>query len=97
MDGEPEGSNGNAVGVIGPRSAPDWMCDALAAGARCDVAASIFTFKMFDDDGELYYTGRMMTDCEDDEDAAYAPLGDYGTPNAGATSITYPGHPELDC
>lgn len=44
-------------------------------------------FRMFDDDGELYYTGYLVGDVESDD--AFGPLDDYGTPNAGATEIRY--------
>lgn len=43
-------------------------------------------FRMLDDDGEVYYTG--YTDDNQTEEA-FAPLDDYGTPNAGCTSIEY--------
>jgi hypothetical protein len=40
-------------------------------------------FKMFDDDGELYYSGYAKPDADFD------PLDDFGTPNAGCTEIQY--------
>lgn len=93
----------NAKGTIGPRDAPDWACDVLqrAGGHNAALAAlrangaTVRRFKMYDDDGELYYTGRLISD--DVYDDAGRPLDDYGTPNAGAVSIRYAGHPELDC
>ena len=47
-------------------------------------------FKMYDDDGELYYTGQMV--CLDGSDPfcsldIFAPLDDYGRPNAGCTEL----------
>jgi hypothetical protein len=39
-------------------------------------------FKMYDDDGELYYSGRIIGDY-----SGFEPLDDYGTPNAGCTEI----------
>jgi len=39
-------------------------------------------FKMYDDDGELYYSGRIVGDY-----TGFEPLDDYGTPNAGCTEI----------
>lgn len=47
-------------------------------------------FKLYDDDGELYYTGKMM--CADGSDPMesgdlFAPLDDYGMPNAGCTEL----------
>ena len=41
-------------------------------------------FQMFDDDGELYYSGRIVGDYD-----GFEPLDDYGTPNAGCTDIKY--------
>jgi len=42
-------------------------------------------FQMYDDDKVLYYSGRFIGDA----DQEFAPLDDFGTPNAGATSIKY--------
>ena len=39
-------------------------------------------FKLYDDDRNLYYTGRIVGDFE-----GFEPLDDFGTPNAGATAI----------
>ena len=39
-------------------------------------------FKMYDDDGELYYEGRM--EIED-----FHPLDDFGMPNSGCTELWY--------
>jgi hypothetical protein len=39
-------------------------------------------FKMFDDDGELYYEGRS-------KEIGFEPLDDFGMPNAGCTYIQY--------
>ncbi|MDJ0463081.1 hypothetical protein [Streptomyces sp. H27-C3] len=48
------------------------------------------TFRMYDDDGVLNYTGRIVT-AEDDEggEVDFAPLDDFGKPNAGCTEIHY--------
>ncbi len=43
-------------------------------------------FRMFDDDGELYYEGIAEPD---DECSEFEPLDDYGMPNAGCTEIKY--------
>jgi len=40
-------------------------------------------FRMYDDDGELYYEGRS------DDDSSFEPLDYYGEPNAGCTEIRY--------
>jgi len=39
-------------------------------------------FRMYDDDGNLYYSGRMKIEDFD-------PLDDYGMPNAGCTYLKY--------
>ena len=41
-------------------------------------------FRMFDDDGNLYYTGIICGRYE-----GFEPLDDLGTPDAGCTSIEY--------
>lgn len=46
----------------------------------------IYSFRMYDDDGNLYYEG--VSD-DDDSSDAFDPLDDYGTPNAGCTTIKY--------
>jgi hypothetical protein len=86
--GHPSGAS--EAGVIGPRNAPTELITRLKNGEGD-------TFKMFDDDGILYYTGRGLSLNEWDEDACYGPLGDFGTPNAGAVLIEWPGHNERDC
>lgn len=43
-------------------------------------------FRMYDDDGYLYYEG--VSDDSETEDG-FAPLDDYGMPNAGCTEIRY--------
>jgi hypothetical protein len=40
-------------------------------------------FVMRDDDGELYYSGRIVG-----EYTGFEPLDDFGTPSAGATTIS---------
>ncbi len=74
IDSGPEHS-GSAV--IGPRDIPDDLEAALDAGKG-------EAFKMYDDDGEHYYSGRIVGDYD-----GFEPLDDYGTPNAGATEIRY--------
>lgn len=77
--GTPMGSNLNAVGVGGPRDSK----------ALTDVEMP-FRFRMYDDDGILYYEGITDADPEKgDEDSVFMPLDGFGTPNAGATRIDY--------
>ena len=83
----------NEEGTTGPRAATEEDLARLKAGEGN-------TFRMYDDDGELYYTGRLVVSGDltyDDEEACFGPLDDYGTPNAGCTSIRWHGHPERDC
>ena len=62
-------------GVIGPNgSTTDWAADP-AQGEE---------FMMYDDDNELYYTGRIVGDFE-----GFEPMDDFGMPNAGCTGIKY--------
>lgn len=64
-------SNMNAVGMMGPRGVTLTAAEIRQQGKR---------FRMFDDDGELYYEGYVVGNEE-------APLIDFGRPNAGATEI----------
>lgn len=77
-------------GVSGPSAAPDDLLARVKAGEGHE-------FKMYDDDGELYYTGRLLTagDMGAEEHCA-GPLDDFGTPNAGCTRIRWTGHPEWE-
>ena len=59
------------VSVLGPHDAVE------EDTARCTIP-----FRMYDDDGELYYEGVMSEECE-----GFEPLDDYGMPNAGCTEI----------
>ncbi len=75
------GGDRAAVGTCGPRE-----CTLTAAEIKAHTAAVLF--KMYDDDGEHYYTGLcILPDGLTDE--AFRPLDDFGTPNAGCTSIKY--------
>lgn len=69
------GTNLNAVGVIGPRNTDKTHEEIVKEGKA---------FRMYDDDGELYYEGRIMGEYD-----GFEPLDDFGTPNAGATEIKY--------
>ena len=84
------------VGVCGPSQARDEHIKALQ-DKKYPADAEVFTFRMYDGDGMLYYTGRMLTTEGDTERACFGPLDDFGKGNAGCTDIRYPGHPEMDC
>lgn len=46
-------------------------------------------FKLFDDDGELYYEGRFLSEHGLKDDAIMSPLDDFGGPDSGCTYIQY--------
>ena len=79
-----------AVGITGPALITPDKLKLLQSGKGRK-------FKMFDDDNELMYTGRYIessdTDgtgrLEDLSEDGFGPLDDFGTPNAGCTSIQY--------
>lgn len=71
------------VGVRGPRGINSALDSALSNGEGK-------SFRMYDDDGELYYEGRLVTtEDEQDPEVEFRPLTDFGMPNAGATEIHY--------
>lgn len=81
---KPEGTNANAKGVMGPHD----ISPAIEAQLKAPGYGR--KFRMLDDDGELYYTGRIITPAGEEEGLMdFAPLDDFGKPNAGATEIHY--------
>lgn len=76
----------SAKGLTGPRSASDNDVARLKAGEG-------IRFRMLDDDREVYYYGRFLEedDCSADyyAEEEFAPLDNFGTPNAGCTIIQY--------
>lgn len=70
------GTNANAVGIVGPRGAKLTKEEIVAhpEGKK---------FRMLDDDRVVYYEGVLVGD--DD----FAPLDDFGAPNAGCVDIQY--------
>lgn len=68
---------GQEKSVVGPRDAGDNFIKHLNESMG-------ETFKMFDDDGELCYVGRIIGDYD-----GFEPLDDFGMPNAGCTYIQY--------
>lgn len=84
----------NEAGTAGPYYSPAILTNGLN-DPMSDIYANAYEFRMYDDDGELYYTGLLATlEDEPDTDALMAPLYDFGGPNAGATRIKYTNHPE---
>lgn len=71
------------VGVSGPSTASNVLLVQLkqrGAGTK---------FRMRDDDGILYYEGRILIDGDEDGEELFGPLEDFGMPNAGCTEIQY--------
>lgn len=81
--GEP-GWTPDEAGTMGPRNASDALIARLKAGEG-------EKFQMFDDDGILYYTGRIVYSSPDgpESEEDFGPLDDFGRPNAGAVDIKY--------
>ena len=69
------------IGTIGPHHADPKLVGQLTTDKRAGD-----TFRMKDDDGEVYYVGRIILD---DDTSGFEPLDDFGMPNAGCTSIEY--------
>jgi hypothetical protein len=75
----------SAVGTCGPSDLSDAMERDLKNGAGR-------TFRLYDDDGELYVTGRIVDTTADENgngDWDFAPLDDYGMGAMGAVEIRY--------
>lgn len=70
-------SNEEDRGTIGPRGCPHTSEEITATG---------IPFRMLDDDGEVYYQGLYVGP---DDETLFAPLDDFGMPNAGAVVIQY--------
>lgn len=66
--------NKSDVGIIGGSDTKYTKEEILSKGVL---------FRMKDDDGELYYEGKLLGGY------GFEPLDDFGTPNAGCTSIWY--------
>jgi hypothetical protein len=87
-------SNSNAKGMIGPRDIGvdlEAQLTSVATNGYSNYRGyRVRKFKIYDDDGELYYTGLYVgPDGADLGEDAFGPLDDFGTPNAGATEIRY--------
>jgi hypothetical protein len=74
------------TGTSGPHDATDAQLEQARAGAG-------WPFKMYDDDGILYYEGRCWSEHGYGDEDLFRPLDDFGTPNAGAVTIKYR-HPD---
>lgn len=76
-----EGTYENAKGLIGPRGV-ELSYEEIASHPDREF------FKIYDDDGELYYDGYFVENGDEEADG-FEPLEDFGMPNAGATHIKY--------
>lgn len=73
----PEGTNANAKGITW-RGSPG---RGTLTSEQIKNHPEAVKFRMLDDDGEICYYGYILGD------NYLAPLDDFGTPNAGCTSI----------
>lgn len=76
--------DGPSVGTTGPHGCNEGrsvLLRGVASGAT-PFPASAHRFKIYADDGEHYYSGVIVGSY-----TGLEPLDDFGTPNAGATSI----------
>lgn len=73
----------NEAGTMGPRG----ISDDIAAELRSPRNGR--KFRMYDGDSELYYSGRIITRDEPGSEDDFAPLDDFGKPNAGCVEIRY--------
>lgn len=90
--GNPEIGLDDAEGIRGPHDMP--LINELDMPQA--TLSDLIEFKMFDDDGEHYYTGRLWLDdertdvwTEAEEEEAFGPLYDFGQPDSGCTEIRY--------
>lgn len=101
-DDEERKNGETAEEVMGPGGIDPAIEKAL--GGEKDPAIHLHTFRMYDDDGILYYTGRAGWAADTElyngaphEDILVGPLRDFGTPNAGAVLIKWEGQPRWTC
>ena len=80
---DPKEDGASDKGVMGPSRITPEITTQLNKGEG-------MPFRMYDDDGELYYSGRLIVpEGEEWGDLFFRPLSDFGGPNAGATEIHY--------
>lgn len=75
-------SEGEQIGTCGGVNISQAQFDLLRDGCLADYTL----FRMYDDDGNHYYSGRMIEGKESD---GFEPLDDFGSPNAGCTRLDY--------
>jgi hypothetical protein len=77
----------SAVGVAAPRFKGITHEEIMARLKKAKVTWQ--KFRMLDDDGNIYYYGKLFERPGWDGDASFAPLDNFGMPNAGCTEIQY--------
>ena len=90
-------SNHNAVGMCGPRDAPEYLIEALrkypAAGRKFRMAYDDPPDPEFWPEYPVIYEGRCILEGVpsgwDLTEEYFGPLLDFGTPNVGAANIFY--------
>jgi|SRR6185369_3210885 len=80
--GPDSGLDQDEIGTTGPSNAPDELIHQLEIDR--DAGRN---FRIYDDDGILYYEGRILLPDDPDEQEEFGPLWDWGAPNAGATEL----------
>ena len=76
---------GEHVDITGPHNATDTQLGTLDHPRLNEHVLT--RFRIYDDDGELYFSGYFLGDSESEE--AFGPLDDFGSPDSGATEIRY--------
>ena len=71
--------------IIGPHNCTEAQREILMHPRT--NADKLTRFRIYDDDGELYFSGWFLGDSEAEE--AFGPLDDFGAPDSGATEIRY--------
>jgi hypothetical protein len=79
--------DGYKVPVFGPSNMSDEQKAALEKATHQNPGENVHRFRMYDDDGELYYSGWFLGDAESED--GFGPLDDFGRPDAGAVTIEY--------
>lgn len=79
-------------GTTGPRDAPAGALAALGNPVWPNhygrLPVNVRRFRLLDDDGILYFSGRQYIDPDDASDLAeFGPLDDYGRPGFGAVDL----------
>jgi hypothetical protein len=94
--------DGNSLGVAGPGDAPEELFQYDDDNKIIGLVGKTWTFRLYDDDGIHYFTGKLTTteqSPEDDETgpngALSAPLDGYGEA-FGCTRISWHGKPEWE-